>query len=328
MKKLLISLSPTILICGSLVSLSASAIESSENLDFEKINASIASALSEIDRSGGPIEKFHYSINQEGTNVDEDTYSLDVELIISSTPWGGRLESNGTIEFSANLGDDNDKGLSLGVDAQLNTDTLAFLKYEAKKLSKCDKLKETGDLKEVLWKRHCEYVNKLPSVHSVSDLYQFLEEKISHHRTDVENYLASLQTELNALESSQHVALQSAQNLLKLEIDKTESTLRFVQEVELVPTKVGFKIKAPETSECPILALDGFSLEVSPDTLNMKGSIHLKFGKSLYTAARPVLLDILKGLQNGEAYALKFVQLDAEIFTNFLKNDLALAEGN
>ena len=47
-------------------------------------------------------------------------------------------------------------------------------------------------------------------------------------------------------------------------------------------------------------------------------SAYVKFGKSLYAATRPILVEVIQGLERGDEFAMKLVKLDAQAFANFM----------
>lgn len=302
------------------ISWNAYAAKLENAIDFTKVNATLKSALEDFSSKSDAIDTFVYSFDAEQTNVDQDKYQLDFKLVLPQTPWGKQLDAAGKISMQTNLADAKEKGLTFGVDGVYQTDALAMLKYKVTKISKCDEKKEIQGVYGILVNRHCEYVAKLSEITTVNQLHDMLVEKIAAHKADVTAYIASLDKGLTSDQSLADNVVVST--LISAEKTKAEKVLKFLDGIVLQQTKTGFSIEMPANDDCPILGLNGFKLEVSNDKVHAVGSIHLKFGKKLYQAAKPVFIEFLHGLENGEEFAIKHVQMDAEVLANLIANML------
>ncbi|MEZ4743831.1 MAG: hypothetical protein R3B45_15530 [Bdellovibrionota bacterium] len=304
------------------------AIAETNAFDFEKINASLSLALEEFSAQSDAIESFQYSFNAEHTNIDQDRYFLDLSLALPKAPWSeGRLDADGSLGFYTDIASTSEPGFTVAIDATYKTDALAMLKYKVINISQCNLNPRANNIMGILWKRHCEYVAKLVKINSVDALYDLLKEKLATHKADVIAYKKELKKALNQLAGQHSDKSNKVSALLSGELAKTKGVLKFISGVILKPTKQGFKIKAPAFDGCPILGSTGLQLSVTPHKVHIAGDLHVKFGKSLYAASRPVILEILRGLENNDPFALKFIKLDAEVFTNLVTNMLDHAQG-
>jgi hypothetical protein len=294
----------------------------SDSFDFDKINASLTTALSTFSATNDAIDSLMYQLDPIGTDVANDRYLFDVSLQLSRTPWSDdQLKAEGTFGISTDLQDPNEPGLNFSVKAVFQTDALAMLKYKITKISHCDAPEKSAGIMGILWRRHCEYVARLPQIETVSDLHDLLAEKIAVHQSDVRAYIASLNEALSQM-AEQKSGNTEIEKLLQAQIKASDGALTFLNGIILTESKYGFTLEAPAFSGCPILGSSGMSLAVSPTTLAIKGAVHLNFGKSLYAAAKPVVVEVLHGLERGDEVAMKLVQLDAEIFANMIQNVL------
>lgn len=282
-------------------------------IDFTKVNASIASSLETFSAESELIETFTYAFTPE-TNVDEDKYVLDMALAVTKTPWAeARTSMEGVISFQANLSDQADRGVAFGIDLKASTDALAMLKFKLKKMSHCDAESFGSGIMKVLWARHCEYVGQLDAVANVAALRDLLAQKISDHRADVTAYITLLNQTLQTSALDERVL-----ELIKGDLKKANAALTFIDGITLQEQGDGFVIKSAAFEGCPIVGISGIEMKVQPEMVHIKGAIKLKFGKVLYAASRDVVLDVLNGLEQGEAYAAKLVQYDAMMLESLI----------
>ncbi len=289
--------------------------------DLGAINASLRTALEEFSSRNDTIERLSYSLNSEETDINADRFAFDVELALAKTPWSDqRLDATGHLILSTNLADKSERGFTLSVQGAVeHADILAMLKYRMKRLSACDRERTIDGAAGMLWKRHCAHMAETLEVTTIEALYEHLSEKFASHRTEVATYLQTLKAELADRDTVQQVADEDVvAELLRVHIARAESLQAFLNNVELTRTETGFALSLPAFDECPYLGSTGFRIDVTQESANLAGDLHIKMGKSLYAASRPMLHEILRGLESGDATAMKLVQMDAQKFAGWL----------
>jgi len=292
-----------------------------DTFDIAKINDSLRTALTEFSSTPTSVTSLMYSLDPEGTDISQDRYLFDVQLNLARTPWSdGQLEASGSFALQTSLADQSEKGFALAVDANYRTDALAMLKYKMTKTAHCDVAKKGAGIMNILWQRHCDYVAKLPEVTSIAQLRDLLAAMIAAHKADVASYIQSLQVTQTQL--SQNGATYSSQigNLLSHQATVAQHVLGFLNGVVLQSTKDGFVLDTPAFSGCPILGSSGVRFTVSPDAVAVKGTVQLKFGKTLYAAEKPVIAQVLHGLERGDRDAIQLVKWKAQAFSNLITN--------
>ena len=322
MKYLKTCLKPSLLLaafvaCGGA---QARASVATDTFDLTKINDSLRTALTEFSSAPTSISSLMYSLDPAGTDISQDRYLFDVKLDLSRTPWSdGQLNASGTFALQTDLADQNEKGFSLAIDANYQTDALAMLKYKMTKTSHCDAPKKGAGIMNILWQRHCDYVAKLPEVTTIAQLQDLLAAMIAAHKADVTSYVHSLQLAQTQLSQNGVVASQVG-SLLSHQATIAQHALDFLNGVVLQGTKDGFILDTPAFSGCPLLGSSGVRFTVSPDAVAVKGAVHLKFGKVLYTAEKPVLAEVLHGLERGDRDAIQLVKWKAQVFSDLITN--------
>ena len=287
-----------------------------EPIDFGKVNATIEKILSESLAKSEVITNFNYAFDTEETDLSKDLIKLSIEMSLSKSSWAEKeLKVESTLTFDANMEIEEGRGVSVSFDNTYSTDALAMLKHAVPKLSNCTTKIDKSGVAGILRTRHCEYVEKLKEINSIDDLKVMLEEKLAAHQADLTDY----QSELSA--SQAKVAFESDSNLSVLiskQLQKAESTLKFIDGVQITGEAGELIIQSPEIKECPILDSKGMNLHATENSLKLHGKVHLKFGKTLYLASKDIISEVLRGLQNDEEFAKKMVELDAQWIRNFV----------
>ena len=298
---------------------SAAADSSPRPLDFEKINASLRTALGEFSAQSSVVENFSYQIDPKGTNIEQNRYAFAVQLKLAKTPWSSQgLAASGTLTFNADPAAQKGAGVELSVDGVYETDALALLKYKLGRATNCARASDRGGVKGILLQRHCEFVTRVQDVNSIDSLFEFLEAKTKAHRADLSAFKDQLNASIKRLQS-RHTN-DPVVTFLRAEAAVAQEALKAAEGVALSRTEDGgFSVAAPRYSGCPFLTYNGMNLVVSQNRVSLKGSLELPFGRKLYAAHRPVMLEVLKGLEVQDEVAMKIVKLDALAFINLME---------
>lgn len=287
-----------------------------EPIDFEKVNATIEKTLSERLPKSDVITNFSYAFDAEETDLSKDHYKLSVVMDLSKTAWAEtELKAVSTLTFDANMEDKEDKGFSVAFNNTYTTDALAMLKHAVPMLSNCAMEMGKSGVAGILRSRHCEYVEKLADIASIDDLRVMLEEKLAAHKADLISYQSELNSSLAKVAPETESQLSA---LISEQLEKAESTLEFIEGVQISGEPGELVIQSPEIKKCPILDSTGMDLEATENSLKLAGKIHLKFGKAFYSASRDIISEVMRGLENDEEFAKKFVELDAQWLRNFV----------
>lgn len=286
--------------------------------DFERINASISKALTEYSATTQGSSSLMYSLDPQLTDVEKDQYQFNIRLDLAKAPGtNSPLSAIGTMGIKTDRSDPSERGLTLSFDTTFKTDVLPMLVKKITASSHCDAVEKSHGIVQIFWSRHCEYVARLPEVKTIDGLYDLLMLKTATHKADFAAYHVSLESAL-ALEELKPEEAKNVRALLKNELKRTDAFINFANGVIVNKTETGFILDVPTFAECPLMSLNGMHIVVNPTDLSVKGEVHLQFGKSLYAAARPVIVDVLRGLEAGDPAAIKLVKYDAEIHTNLI----------
>lgn len=293
--------------------------------DFAKINASLKSATQKFSNTSTTVKSLHLALQPEASHPEQDQYSLEFAVNLYETPWslGKEFSAEGSIQSQIDLANPAEKGLSFQINTRKRTDTLAMLRYKATKYSHCEAAAQASGLKGLLWQRHCEYVAKLSQIGNVTDLGKLLQEKIAAHLSDLRVYQASLQSLLDQGPSEDG----TVQGLLRSQLADLKTASEFLSSAVVTETDTGFNLQLPAFTACPLFATTPFSLVVTADTLQIAGGLKLNFGKAHYQAARPVIFEFLEGLEDGEEFALKYVDFKITILANLLQQAIDAVRG-
>ena len=325
MKVLNVLLNPLFSASLSLFAGSAFSAPAPTPLDFEKVNASIKIGLMKYSAETNGNVNLMYALDPAGTNIDKDQYAFKAQLRLAKTSWSnGSLDAVGNFSIKTDLANAEERGFTVAMDTKYTTDAVSMLVAEATAMSPCGDIKQTHGVARVVLQRHCEYVGRLAKITAVDDLQTLLLQKVAAHKQDLAGYIASLQAAL-AQQPNQQPDQVLVRDLLSSELDKSQKISTFLTSVKISKTDNGFVLDVPEFQDCPILAINGLRIAVEPNSIAAKGSIHFKFGKSLYAAARPVVLDVLRGLENGDEASIKIVKYDAALYTNLLTSTMSRA---
>jgi len=325
----LIRLSVSVFLFCGLIILGSSRVFAEEHPQFDiaKINVAIATGLAEFGKKSTEVDSLEYSFDPEQTDINNDQYVLNLSFSMPKTAWSNEgLEVAGTLGFSTDLADASMKGFTVSFDVNYRTDALAAIKYKVSRMTQCSQSYKSEGIMGVLLDRHLEYANRINEVDSIEGLYELMQEKISDHKSDIESYSMALErvTSSKTLQESADVA--QVASLLNREILKTQKILDYIVGIQIERTEDGFILRTPANTECPIMGTTGLQVGVTGSSIRLVGDFELKMGKSIYRAKKPILLEVLRGLENGESFASKFVELDAAAFVEMVSNLMGEAE--
>ena len=288
----------------------------SDQFDFDKINSSIKAAMDPVVATSAIFSKFTYVIDPELTDLAQDQYSVDME-IIGKEPWS---DQNFTTHTKLTLGYDpevDSESLNLAYDLDVSTDTLALIRHHAAKSEVCDvKSKAIGALRVTLTE-DCKTLPRLENVQSFDELFAIFRDHIDSVKISMANYQAEL-TKAVAVVSS-----DLASDALQAQLSEVGRYLEGASKVQLTRTSDGVSLVIPDFPVLGILDMKGLSLDFSPAKMRAVGNLSVQLGRNIYEAIKPEILQILKDLEGDQDYVKQLIQMETRFWLRLMEDHIS-----
>lgn len=286
-------------------------------VDYTKVNAAIDTALSEYLAGNTTFSVLKASIDAAKTDIAADTYGLNLQVTLPKPSYADQdLQIDAKLGFQSNLKDSSNQAIDLSVDATIKTDVLALLKLVVPALSRCDQAAKSDGAAGVVWARHCELIEQLPAITSIEELRGFLQNKLETHRSDLKAYRMGLGVALQQLRSRLSPMSLVAQRTLKQQKNKAQQVLKFFEQITIKGKGQSLSVQAPAYSGSPFISLLCMKLQINAQELVIKDKMSVDFGKIFYGATKPLLKDLLEGLEQNSETARDVIKAKAQIFGN------------
>lgn len=300
---------------------SFAALASEPAIDFEGVNSNISEALKPVVAEFDHIKAFSYAFDPRETDVEAGKYKAAV-ILKADAPWSKdgseQIDAHGSIALKK-MGDDAGK-VAVKIEADVNTDTLAFVRHAATYWASCPAAEELTGAMRIARVEDCKIVPRLRAVQSIDDLFVIMQD----HLKDTEMSLSRYTKELDATLSS--AKDEEVRHLLQQNLKVTHEILAAVRNVTLERTKDGMHLKVGKFSFCSFFSAEEMEWILTADRLHFAGQVATKFGAKIFDLTKPDMHQFLGDLANGEEYAERLIQLDARIWLRVISEVLKAPE--
>ena len=288
----------------------------SEQFDFSKINSSIKAAMDPVVATSALFSKFTYVIDPERTDLAQDQYSVDME-IIGKEPWS---DENFTANTKLTLGYDPEvdgDNLNLAYDLDVSTDTLALIRHHAGKSKVCDvKSRVIGALRVALTE-DCKILPRLENVQSFDELFSIFRDHIDSAKMSMANYQVEL------AKAAAVVGSDLASDALQAQLDEVSRYLEGASKVQLTRTVDGVSLVIPDVPVLGILDMKDLSADFSPAKLRASGNFSIGMSGAIYEAIKPEILQILRDLEGDQDYVRQLTQMETRFWLRLMEDHIA-----
>lgn len=287
----------------------------SMELNFEKINAVIKQAMDPVIAASGLVSQFTYVVNPEKTDIKNDQYVVDME-IVAKEPWSDE-------NFAANLGlgmefiqDQANSKLLMDYSMDVATDTLALIRHHAQRSRVCDaKSKVTGALRVALTE-DCRIIPRLVSVQSFDELFEIFRDHIDAAKIAMASYHADLEKAATAVTSD------LGRESLSAQIAEAGRYIKGAADVQLTRTIDGVAIVIPDFPVMGALEMSQTSIDFSPAKVRGSGRVSIHVPDSIYKAFKPELLNFMVDVERDEVHAKPLIQMETRFWLRLLEDHI------
>jgi hypothetical protein len=280
--------------------------------DFGRINAAISEAMTPIVAKSNIFSRFTYLIDESETNIDQDRYAVEMQ-VVGKEPW-----SDGT--FTSNIGltlqyggDANPNKLKLAYDLDVDTDTLAFIRHHAQKSRVCETRNRAWGVLRISLAEDCKVLPRLTNVTSFDDLFSILRDHIDSAKSAVLAYRSELQKAASAVSGDMAVDSLGAQ------LAEVDRYLTGVSQVQLNRTEDGVSLIIPDFPVIGIVDMRDIEFDFSPAKMRGRGNVAIDMSSKIYDAFKPELIQILRDLERGEDYPKTLIQMETRFWLRLME---------
>lgn len=288
---------------------------SQERFDFIRINATIENAMNDVVAVNGRFSRFNYRFDPEATSVDQDRYALQME-VAGKAPWSkAGFESRGFVVV-----DHDPQGRSLAihamVDLEVRTDTLAMIRHLAATSDRCPLSDKVEGVLRVALSEDCKIQMRLMKVNSMSDLYQILGDHLTSSHTTLVAYRNDVR---KAMEGA---ITESLRHSLAQQEHLAETLIASVQNAQLLWNDQGISVSVANFSLLGIAQHKSVKIQFEHNALRVEGDVTMTGRSTLFMAAKPEFLSMLRDMEEGAESAKRLIQMESGFWMRLIGNRL------
>lgn len=280
--------------------------------DFGRINAAISEAMTPVVAKSNIFSRFTYLIDESQTNLDQDRYAVDMQ-VVGKEPWSDET-------FTSNIGLTLDYGdqtslnrLKLAYELDVQTDTLAFIRHHAQKSRVCEAKSRAWGALRISLAEDCKILPRLTNVTSFDELFSILSDHIDSAKSAILAYRGELQKAASAVSGDMAVDSLSSQ------LAEVDRYLTGVSLVELNRTVDGVSLVIPDFPVMGIVDMRDIEFDFSPAKMRGRGNFAIDMSSKIYDAFKPEFLQILRDLERGEDYPKTLIQMETRFWLRLME---------
>lgn len=280
--------------------------------DFERINNAISEAMTPVVAKSNIFSRFTYLIDGSETNIDQDRYAVDMQ-VIGKEPWSDETFTSNiglTLEYGSEVNTDK---LKLSYEVDVATDTLALIRHHAQKSRVCEAKNRAWGVLRVSLAEDCNVLPRLTSVASFDELFSILRDHIDSAKSAVLAYRSELQKATSA------VSGEMAADSLGSQLAEVDRYLTGVSQVQLNRTVDGVSLVIPDFPVMGIVDMHDIQFDFSPAKMRGRGNVAIDMSSKIYDAFKPELIQILRDLERGQDYPKTLIQMETRFWLRLME---------
>ena len=289
--------------------------QTQEGFDFVRINATIENVMRGVVASDERFSVFSYRFDPERTNVAEDRYAVRMK-IAGKAPWS----KNGFYSTTDVVVDHDPEGramvINASIDAEIKTDTLAMLRHLAATSRRCPLSDEVQGVLRLVLAEDCKVHTRLAEVKSFAELYEIFEDHIASTNEALTAYANDVRRAIDG------ATTESLRHSLAQQRDLAENLIQSVQAAQLIWNDGGITVSVANFSLLGIAQHKNVRMQFQEGALRVQGSVTITGKSSLFMAAKPEFIAMLRDMEDGVDSSKRLIQMESRFWMRLIGNRL------